>query len=65
VTVDFFIVKPSGSELDILGPMVSNGKLTGFVDEMFELESGKEAMERTESRGRKGGGKVVLRVAKD
>lgn len=63
VKADFFIVKPDGAELDILGNLVKEGRLRAHVDEVFELEDGRAAMELVESRGRRGGGKVVLRVA--
>ncbi len=67
VEVDFFIVKPSGEELDVLGKWVSEGKLKGHVhgDKVFELMDGREAMAVTHARGRKGGGKVVVRVARE
>ncbi|EXJ68670.1 uncharacterized protein A1O5_08464 [Cladophialophora psammophila CBS 110553] len=65
VEVEFFIVKPSGEELDVLARWVSAGKLKGHVHQQqaFELENGREAMEFVEARGRRGGGKVVLTVA--
>lgn len=63
VLVDFFIVKPSGSDLEILAALVRQGRLQGCVDAVFELEKGREAMELVGSRGRRAGGKVVLRVA--
>ncbi|KIW94272.1 uncharacterized protein Z519_05588 [Cladophialophora bantiana CBS 173.52] len=63
--VEFFVVKPSGEELDVLARWVTAGKLKGHVHQQqaFGLENGREAMEFAEARGRKGGGKVVLRVA--
>lgn len=66
VEVDFFVVKPSGAELGVLGEWVREGKLRGHVHggKLFALEEGRHAMEVTEARGRKGGGKVVVRVAK-
>ncbi|KAJ9612947.1 hypothetical protein H2200_002888 [Cladophialophora chaetospira] len=67
VDVKFFIVKPSGDELDVLGRWVREGKLKGHVHgaRVFDLEHGREAMEVTEARGRKGGGKVVVRIARE
>jgi NADPH:quinone reductase-like Zn-dependent oxidoreductase len=65
VQVDFFIVEPSGTELDELSDWVRQGKLKGYVhgEKVFGLEEGREAMGVVEARGRKGGGKVVIRVA--
>ncbi|KAH0847170.1 hypothetical protein AYO21_02558 [Fonsecaea monophora] len=63
VDVDFFVVRPSGEELDILAQWVTAGKLKGYVQEVFDLDHGRAAMELVEARGRRGGGKVVLRVA--
>lgn len=66
VKADFFIVKPDGAELDVLGNLVKDGRLRAHVDGgVFELEDGRAAMELVESRGRRGGGKVVLRVARE
>ncbi|KAL2424166.1 hypothetical protein ABEF95_011182 [Exophiala dermatitidis] len=61
--VDFFIVKPSAQDLAVLGGLVEQGRLRGQVDAVFDLEHGREAMQLVESRGRRGVGKVVLRVA--
>ncbi|OAL40586.1 hypothetical protein AYO20_00322 [Fonsecaea nubica] len=63
VDVDFFVVRPSGEELDVLAQWVTAGKLKGYVLEVFDLDHGRAAMELVEARGRRGGGKVVLRVA--
>ncbi|OAP65019.1 hypothetical protein AYL99_00991 [Fonsecaea erecta] len=63
VEVEFFIVKPSGEELDVLARWVMAGKLKGYVQEVFELDRGRDATEVVEARGRRGGGKIVLRVA--
>ncbi|OQV05581.1 hypothetical protein CLAIMM_10299 [Cladophialophora immunda] len=63
VEVEFFIVRPSGEELDFLARWVTAGKLKGYVQEVFELHQGRDAMQFVEARGRRGGGKVVLRVA--
>lgn len=67
VEAEFFVVKPSGSELDVLGHWVEEGTLRGHVhaDKVFPLEDGREAMTVVEARGRKGGGKVVLRIGRD
>ncbi|KAK5048963.1 hypothetical protein LTR84_005385 [Exophiala bonariae] len=65
VAADFFIVKPDGVELRVLGRLVEEGRLRGLVDEVFALEDGRDAMQVVESRGRRGGGKVVLRVAEE
>lgn len=63
VDVEFFIVKPNADELDLIATrFVVPGKLKGHVDAVFPLDRGREAMELVESRGRRGGGKVVLRV---
>lgn len=63
VEAKFFIVKPAGDELHELGRLVVDGRLQAHVDEVFGLENGRKAMELVESRGRKSGGKVVLRVS--
>jgi len=63
VTADFFIVKPSGRELDELGKLLEADRLQPHVDEVFDLEDGGAAMELVESRGRRGAGKIVLRVS--
>ena len=67
VEVEFFVVKPNGRELGQLGQWVREGRLKGYVhgDKVFELEEGRDAMEVVEGRGRKGGGKVVVRVARE
>ena len=66
VEVDFFIVKPSSEELNVLGRWVREGKLIGHVhgEKVFALEDAREAMEVVEGRGKKGGGKVVIRIAR-
>ncbi|KAL2424002.1 hypothetical protein ABEF95_005630 [Exophiala dermatitidis] len=63
--VDFFVVKPRAEDLAVLGHLVEQGRLSGHVDAAFDLDHGREAMELVESRGqgRRGVGKVVLRVA--
>ncbi|ETI20671.1 hypothetical protein G647_07013 [Cladophialophora carrionii CBS 160.54] len=65
VDAGFFIVKPSGEELDTLGRWTREGKLAGYVhgEKAFPLAGGRLAMQITEARGRKGCGKVVVRVA--
>ena len=65
VKAQFFIVKPNGVELGELEKLVGEGRLSGLVDEVFTLEDGVQAMQVVESRGRRGGGKVVLRVAEE
>ena len=66
VGFEFFVVEPSGSQLEILGRMVQDGRLRGFVDQVFELEQGREGMERVEARGVPGKrGRVVLEVARE
>lgn len=65
IHAEFFVVKPNGAELEVLRDLMTQGKLRGHVDAVFELEDGHEAMELVESRGRRGGGKVVLRIARD
>ncbi|EXJ55122.1 hypothetical protein A1O7_08047 [Cladophialophora yegresii CBS 114405] len=64
VAAGFFVVKPSGEQLDTLGGWVRKGKLTGYVqgEKAFRLGDGELAMQVAEARGRKGGGKVVVRV---
>lgn len=63
VKTDFFIVKPNGTELDELGKLISAGRLQAHLDEVFDLENGRAAMDLVESHGRRRGGKIVLRVA--
>lgn len=63
VKADFFIVKPNGRELDELGRLLTAGRLQPHVDEVFDLENGRAAMDLVESRGRRGAGKIVLRVS--
>ena len=58
----FFIVKPNGPELEELGKLVTEGKLVGYVDGVYALAAGREAMEKVESK-RGAMGKVVLKVA--
>ena len=58
--VDFFIVKPDGAQLNLLGNLARERKLVGHVDAVFPLEKGREAMEMVE--GKRGVGKVVLKV---
>ena len=56
----FFIVKPDGAQLANLLKLVTERKVRGFVERVFDLSEGKEAMELVE-KGRSRG-KVVLRV---
>lgn len=67
VEAEFFVVKPSGPELDVLGRWVEEGRLRGHIhgDKVFPLLDGREAMTVVEARDRKGGGKVVLRIGQD
>lgn len=60
VEVDFFIVKPNGEQLALLGDLAREGKLKGHVDAVFGLERGREAMKMVE--GKRGIGRVVLKV---
>lgn len=60
----FFIVKPNAEQLGKIGNLVQAGQLKGFVhDEVFSLDRGEDALAECEKRGRKGLGKVVLRVS--
>ena len=66
VGFEFFVVEPSGSQLEILGKMVQDGRLRGFVDQVFGLEQGKEGMERVEARGVPGKrGRIMLEVSRE
>jgi NADPH:quinone reductase-like Zn-dependent oxidoreductase len=67
IDVKFFIVKPSGAELDMIGKIVNEGKLNGHVHgaKVWKLADAEEAMKTTEARGKSGGGKVVVRVSSD
>ena len=66
VGFEFFVVEPSGSQLELIGKMVEGLKLKGFVDEVFGLEQGREGMERVEEKGVVGKrGRVVLEVSKE
>ncbi|KAJ9655070.1 hypothetical protein H2198_006011 [Neophaeococcomyces mojaviensis] len=58
----FFVVKPDAGQLGKIGALIAVGQIRGFVDRVFPLEQGKEAMEECERRGRKAAGKVVIRV---
>ena len=56
----FFVVRPDGAQLGWIGGLVEAGAVKGVVQEAFDLEKGREAMELVDS-GRVRG-KVVLRV---
>lgn len=58
----FFIVKPSGAQMTRISELVGEGHLIGLVDSVFDLEHGREAMEKVETHGQVTRGKVVLRV---
>jgi NADPH:quinone reductase-like Zn-dependent oxidoreductase len=60
ITCEFFVVRPNREQLQKISAVVEAGKLTGYVDSVWPLESGKEAMERVETRGAVRRGKVVL-----
>ncbi|KPI38438.1 uncharacterized protein AB675_12175 [Cyphellophora attinorum] len=63
---EFFIVKPDMGQLERLGEWVKEGMLMGEVESVWELEHGRGAMMRVEQgKGRKGRGKVVLRVDRE
>jgi NADPH:quinone reductase-like Zn-dependent oxidoreductase len=62
VEQEFFIVEMNAAQLDELGELVVAGKLKPFVDEVFPLEKGREAMMKVERKGAVGCGKVVIRV---
>lgn len=59
---DFFIVHPSGEQMEKLAGLVESGKVKGFVDEVFPLSRGREAMEKVQAKGAVKRGKVVLKV---
>lgn len=65
LSTKFFIVRPSGSDLDALGTLIAHHRLQMHIDTVFQLEQGRQAMELVESRGRRKAGKVVIRVAED
>ncbi|RVX74270.1 hypothetical protein B0A52_02102 [Exophiala mesophila] len=65
IPTKFFIVRPSGSDLDILSKLIAQDRLQMHTDKVFGLEQGREAMELVESRGRRNAGKVVIRVAEE
>jgi NADPH:quinone reductase-like Zn-dependent oxidoreductase len=60
VSFRFFVVRPDREDLKEIGMAVEEGKLRGYVDCVWPLEKGREAMERVETRGSVKRGKVVL-----
>jgi NADPH:quinone reductase-like Zn-dependent oxidoreductase len=62
VEQEFFIVEMNATQLDELGRLVAGGRLKPFVDEVFPLDKGREAMMKVETKGAVGCGKVVIRV---
>lgn len=56
----FFIVVPSGEQLQKIAVLVERGELRGIVEKVFDLHQAREAMELVESQRVRG--KVVLRV---
>lgn len=66
IEVKFFVVKPSGVELDELKKFIMSGKLRGqILGRTFELEDGVAAVLQAESWGRNGIGKTVIRVSRE
>ncbi|KAB8542092.1 hypothetical protein FH972_025555 [Carpinus fangiana] len=59
---EFFIVEPNSVELDILGELLHNGKLRGYVEAVYTLQEARGAMKRIEEKTTSGKGKVVLEV---
>jgi NADPH:quinone reductase-like Zn-dependent oxidoreductase len=62
ITCEFFVVRPNKEQLQKISTIVQAGKLTGYVDSVWPLEKGKEAMERVETRGAVRRGKVVVTI---
>jgi NADPH:quinone reductase-like Zn-dependent oxidoreductase len=60
VKFHFFVVRPAKKEFEIISRIVQDGDLKGYVDSVWPLEKGREAMERVEARGSVKRGKVVL-----
>ena len=60
-TGTYFVVEPSGAQLEEIAGLADNGDLQVSVDSVFALDEAHAAFERLAQPGKRG--KVVLRIA--
>lgn len=64
VEQEFFIVKVDSEQLAELGHLISQGDLVPYLDSVFPLEQGREAVMKIEGKSAVGRGKVVISIGR-